>query len=103
MSVRSLRNGRMLHRFKLNTNEDVQQIVLTPTGATAWIEFNREPGCFSFGHDGNRCYGTFSIYAVGKSGFRTLALNLTAEPTLSLVGIRLRWTAGVQGSTTTLV
>ncbi len=102
MSVRNLRNGRMLHRFKLSTNEDVQQIVLTQTGATAWVEFNREPGCFSFGHDGNRCYGTFSIYAVGKSGFRALALSLIAEPTLSLAGPRLTWTAGGHGSTTTL-
>lgn len=102
MSVRSLRNGRMLHRYKLGTDEDVQQIVLTPTGAIAWVEFNREPGCFSFGHDGNRCYGTFSIYSVSKSGFRALALNLATEPTLSLASARLTWTAGSQRSSTTL-
>jgi hypothetical protein len=102
MSVRSLRNGRMLHRFKLGTDEDVQEIVLTPTGSTAWVEFNREPDCFSFGHDGNRCYGTFSIYAVGASGFHALALNLASEPTLSLAGACLTWAAGGQHSSTTL-
>jgi hypothetical protein len=102
MSVRSLRNGRMLHRFMLGTDEDVQEIVLTRAGATAWVEFNREPGCFSFGHDGNRCYGTFSIYAVGTSGFHPLALNLAAEPTLSLAGARLTWTAGSESSSTPL-
>jgi hypothetical protein len=102
MSVRSLRNGRVLHRFKLGTDEDVQEIVVTRTGATAWVEFNREPGCFSFGHDGNRCYGTFSIYMVGASGFRALALNLATEPTLTLTGVRLTWTLGGQRSSTTL-
>ena len=107
MSVRSLRSGRMLHRFKLRTVEyaqveDVQEIVLTPAGATAWVEFNPEPGCSSFGHDGNRCYGTFSIYAVGASGFRALAVDLAAEPTLSLAGARLTWSAGGQRSSTTL-
>jgi hypothetical protein len=102
MSVRNLRTGRMLHRFKLGTNEDVQEIVVTRAGATAWVEFNREPGCFSFGHAGNRCYGTFSIYMVGTSGFRALALNLTTEPKLTLTGARLTWALGGQRSSTTL-
>jgi hypothetical protein len=102
MSVRRLRTGRVLHRFKLGTGEDVQEIVVTPTAATAWIEFNREPGCFSWGHAGNRCYGTYSIYAVDASGFHALALNLAAEPTLSLTGARLTWTAAGQSSSTTL-
>ncbi len=103
MSVRSLPNGRVLHRFKLGTNEDVQEIVVTRTGATAWVEFNREPGCFSFGHDGNRCYGTFSIDMVGASGFRALAVNLASEPTLTLTGARLTWASGGQQSSTMLV
>ncbi len=102
MSVRNLRTGRVLHRFKLGTNEDVQEVVVTRTGATAWVEFNREPGCFSFGHDGNRCYGTFSIYTVGTSGFRALALNLATEPRLTLTDADLTWTWGDQGSSTTL-
>jgi hypothetical protein len=102
MSVRSVRTGRMLHRFRLGTNEDVQEIVLTPTAATAWVEFNREPGCYSFGHSGSRCYGTFSIYAVGRSGFRVLALNLATEPTLSLAGDRLTWATGDERSSTKL-
>jgi hypothetical protein len=107
MSVRSLRSDRMLHHIKLPTVEyaqveDVQEIVLTPGGATAWVEFNSEPGCSSWGHDGNRCFGTFSIYAVSSSEFRPLALSLAAEPTLNLTGNRLTWTAGLQSSTTTL-
>jgi hypothetical protein len=103
MSVRSLPNGHVLHHFRLGTNEDVQEIVVTRTGATAWVEFNREPGCFSFGHDGNRCYGTFSIYTVGASGFRALAVNLTTEPTLTLAGDHLTWVLAGQQSSTMLV
>jgi hypothetical protein len=103
LSVRSLPTGRVLHHFELGTNEDVQEIVVARTGATAWVEFDREPGCFSFGHDGNRCYGTFSIYMVGASGFRPLAMNLTAEPTLTLAGDRLAWASGGQQASTMLV
>ncbi|HXW59308.1 MAG TPA: hypothetical protein VEJ23_07500 [Solirubrobacteraceae bacterium] len=107
MTVRSLRNGRTFHRFRIGEEEQtqqeaVQQIVVTPTTATAWVEFHPEVGCLSHGYLGNSCRGTFSIYAIGRAGSRTLATNLAAQPTPSLNGTDLTWTAGGQRSSTML-
>jgi hypothetical protein len=78
--VRDLRTGRVLHRAD-STGSFVQDIVLKPDGAVAWIV------------DTNFLPAEHSVVALDKSGIRTLASGPSVVPSsLALAGSTLYWT-----------
>jgi hypothetical protein len=95
--VRSIRTGRILHRFPLHSDtphnapiEDVDatEIRVTPRGTVAWRQTER------WGTPGDEPVSStaFGVYAIEATGLRTLASGLKLVPgDLGLAGNTLSW------------
>jgi hypothetical protein len=95
--VRSIRTGRVLHKFWLSVdpvrateNEwaEALRIFVTSYGAVAWLQED------SFGtHDGNQAPPReYDVYEVDSTGFHALSTALLVEPqAMKLVGNALTW------------